>query len=445
MPIILIGISVLAAAILIYKSTFITQRMIKNNFTLFVSIRYLKSKRYHSLPSLATVMSFLGITISVATLLIVTSVINGFRAELMRRLIGSSPHITIMPPYGDKFITNYFQIVQYLKLEKEISLAIPVTNGQGMIINSQNDLSSAVITRGITAEDLKNKSASFKSFDIKMEDFDTSEKALIGKELAQRLQLVVGDEIAIVTPEITETMIGIIPRYQTYIIGGILQTGSQQFDEILAFIPLQSSQKLYKTQNGVNAIEISVHSPMELGPILKKLRQNPLLYQHYITSWKEENKNILHALVVEKNVMTLILSLFVMVAAFAVLSNMTMMVNDKAKNIAILMTMGCNSWQIGRIFFLTGFIVSSLGTICGIIIGTSITVNIEEIKNFLEKSLNTKLFDTTIYFLSNLPSEIFISDVVITGTIALVLAILSSIIPAIKATKHRPAEALKYL
>ncbi len=407
-----------------------------------ISLRYLKSQKSNYLPSTIAAISFFSIVISVATLIIVTAVQNGFRTELVKQIIGINAHISLS---GRDNINDFNQIINKIKIElgDNITQIIPIIDSKGMLVNPKNSSSAGVFVKGIIADDIKIKAINFKAFTAEIKNF--KENAIIlGSDLAYNLGVFIGDNVILIAPEINETLFGVMPRSKTYKVVGIANFGLSQYNDILAFIPLNQAQKFFRYSNqSVNLIEIMIKNPEEVEILMDRI-DKIISSNIYSYSWKKQNEGLLSALKMEKSVMVLILGMFVIGSIFSIFAGLTMMINDKYKSIAILRSMGFKRWQIGEVFFLTGMIIIITGAFIGTTIGVFLSLNIDKIKVWLESLLNVKLFDGAIYFVSTLPSDIKFEDVILIVIFVLFFGILASIIPAIKATKYQPAEALKY-
>ncbi len=403
-----------------------------------IAVRYLKSQKNEHLPSLITTISFIGIVISVATLLIVIGVQNGFRMELVKQIIGINAHISITNNRG---ITDFEKLISDIKNNNEnITEIMPLIDGKGMLVNVKNSNSAGSIIKGINPEDLLKKSKNFKFFDADIKDFKGN-VIILGSDLAFMLNVYKDSFLTLISPQINETIFGIVPRSKTYKVIGVTNTGASQYNGVLGFIPFDQAQKFFQYNNAVNVVEIMIKNPDNMEGIKTK---NIIPKHSYISTWQEQNEGLLNALKIEKNVMVLILSLFVVVTIFAIFAGLTMMINDKYKSIAILRSMGLSRINIGWIFFFTGIIIVVTVTLVGVGIGLLFSLNIETIKTFIETKFHIKLFDSTVYFMSTLPSDIQTNDVLYIVCFVLFCGIIASIIPAIKATKCQPGEALKY-
>lgn len=408
-----------------------------------IALRYLKAKRREGFISVIAIFSFIGIMIGVATLIIVMSVMNGFRYELVNRILGINSHLTIYSKGSN--IKNYQQVIDELKKIPQVKYANPIAESQVMLVAHGKALGGLV--KGIALTDLKNKKLITNN--ITRGDINTmadGNQIIIGATLANNLGLNVGDQIKIISSETNDTILGSIPRIKTYTIGGAFESGMYEYDSSTVFMNFNSAQIHFRYKEAASAIEIFSSDPNQIVGLSNAVTE--LLNEHfpslYLVDWQQANSSFIGALDVERNVMFLILTLIILVAAFNIISSLIMLVGDKRKNIACLRTMGMSKASIMRIFLICGSMIGTLGTLFGLIIGILFSANINNIKKFLESVTKTDLFNPTIYFLSQLPSKIFVSDVVVIVSMALVLSFLATLYPAYKASKANPAEILRY-
>lgn len=408
----------------------------------FIALRYLKSKRREGFISVIALFSFIGIMIGVATLIVVMSVMNGFRYELVGRILGINSHLTVY--------SREHKIADYDKIVKEISEIDGVVSANPLI-ESQAMLSSAArnsggLIKGIKFEDLKKKkliSDNIISGDLSR--IKNRDEILVGSAVANNMDLAVGSKLKIISAETNNTLIGSIPRIKTYHVAGIFESGMYEYDSTTIFMNFEMAQLHFRIKNAASAIEIFVDDASNLALIKTKIYRKLDKYDDlYVTDWQQANASFIEALKVERTVMFFILTLIIIVAAFNIISSMIMLVNDKNKNIALLRTLGMGKSSVMRIFLICGSSIGVVGTLLGFIIGVLFSANIQNIKAWLESVSGATLFDPTIYFLSTLPSKIFISDVVIITVMALVISFLATIYPAYKASKSNPAEILRY-
>ena len=409
-----------------------------------VAFRYLKSKRREKFISITAIFSFIGIMLGVATLIVVMSVMNGFREEFVNKIIGLNSHITVFPKDYSKY--DYENIIDIVKTVNNVNVVNPIVEKQVMFIGTDNT-SLGGLVRGINIEDLKNKKDIYNSIEEEeLEDFDNSSLIIIGNQLALTLKLNVGDTVKVIAPEFNNTVLGALPRIKTYTVGAIFSSGMYEYDSMIAFIPIYFAQKQFNLDNAITGIEIFLKNPniaqQTLDEISNILENNDVSFS--IIDWKGANSSLISALDIERNVMFLILTLIIIIAAFNIISSLIMLVMDKNKQIAIFKTIGASSKSIMSIFIICGTFIGFIGTMLGCVIGILFANNIENIKLFLEKTFNLDLFNPTVYFLSQLPSKVYVSNVVLVVSLSIILSFLATIYPAYKASKTDPAEILRY-
>lgn len=409
----------------------------------FIALRYLKSKRREKFISITAVFSFIGILLGVATLIVVMSVMNGFREELVSKIVGINAHITVFLKYDSKY--QYKEIINKIKNIDNVDKVNSIIENQVMITNEEKAVGGLV--KGINLVDLKNKKEIYNNIKTKnneiINNFDDS-SIILGKQLANSLGAEIGDNIKIISPEINTTIIGVIPKIKTYKIISTFSSGAYEYDSMIAFIPFTMAQKQFNYKNSAGSIEIFLKDSSSANRTLIDISNTLEKYDFSIVDWKEANSSLISALNVERNVMFLILTLIILIAVFNIISSLIMLVMDKNKQIAILKTIGVNNFSIMKIFFICGTIIGVLGTTIGTIIGTLFAYNIENIRHFLENMFGLDLFNPTIYFLSQLPSKVYISDIIIVSSMSILLSFLATIYPAYKASKTNPAEILRY-
>lgn len=407
-----------------------------------IAFRYLKSKRREGFISVTAIFSFVGIMIGVATLIIVMSVMNGFRHELVGRILGINSHITI---YSSKDkIENYEEIIAQIKTVKGVKFVNPIAERQVMISTPSKNLGGLV--KGIKVDDLRNKSLINENIVAgKLDTIKDRNSVIIGSAIAAGSNLNIGDSIKLISAETSETILGAIPRVKTYKVGGIFDSGLYEYDSSTIFMNYEMAQTHFRLQNSASAIEIFADDASQLDEVKKQIYPILLAQKNlYATDWQQANASFIEALKVESTVMFLILTLIILVAAFNIISSMIMLVNDKNKNIALLRTLGASRARIMRIFLICGSAIGVFGTLCGFAIGVAFSANINSIKLWLESISGAQLFNPTIYFLSTLPSKVLVSDVALIVGMSLVISFLATIYPAYKASKANPAEILRY-
>ena len=406
-----------------------------------IAIRYIKSRRVEGFISVSAWFSLIGIVLGVATLIVVMSVMNGFRTELVNRILGINGHLIVYKKNGLS-IENYNKTVNQISDTQNVIAVTPYLEGQALA-KTKNSV-SGIIIRGTKWSDLPAKKLLWKSLDnATIENFKIKQNVILGYRLAQRLNLSVGDYISLISPNVMETAIGVLPIKQNFMVGGFFDIGMYEYDNNFVFIPWEKAEKFLSTKQIAHGIEIFLQNPKTTQNVHSDL--NTILDDSFtIIDWKKRNSSFMNALDVEKNVMFVILTLIILVATFNIISSMIMLVQTKKSDIALMRTMGASKYLIIRIFMLTGSIIGILGTIIGAILGIIVSINIETIRNFISTFFEKELFSPQIYFLSTLPSNINFNEVFVVMGLSVSLTLLASMFPAWKASKISPAEALRY-
>lgn len=401
--------------------------------------RYLRARKAEGFVSVIAGFSFLGIMLGVATLIIVMSVMNGFREELVGRILGLNGHLNVYGINGP--IYNYMAMVDKIENTAGVQSVRPMIEGQVLV--SVNGAASGAMVRGLSGEDFATKPILSTGIEAgKLSDFKDNNVA-IGGEMARRLGVRLGDSITILSPKGKASPFGTVPRSGSYIVSVIFDVGMYEYNNGFVFMPLDSAQKFFQLENSVNTLEIMANSPMAIEQVKQDVifavKDDAKVYD-----WRDANKSFINALNVERNVMFLILTLIIIVAAFNIISSMIMLVKDKGKDIAIMRTMGASRAMMLRIFVLTGMSIGVAGTVAGALLGILFATNIEAIRRFLENLTNTELFADEIYFLSKLPAIIEWQEVFSVIGMALFISIAATIYPAWRASRLDPVEALRY-
>ena len=406
-----------------------------------IATRYIKSRRVEGFISVSAWFSLIGIVLGVATLIVVMSVMNGFRTELVNRILGINGHLIVYKKNGLS-IENYHNTVNQISDTQNVIAVTPYLEGQALA-KTKNSV-SGIIIRGTKWSDLPAKKLLWKSLDkATIENFKIKQNVILGYRLAQRLNLSVGDYISLISPNVMETAIGVLPIKQNFMVGGFFDIGMYEYDNNFIFIPWEKAEKFLSTKQIAHGIEIFLQNPKTTQNVHSDL--NTKLDESFtIIDWKKRNSSFMNALDVEKNVMFVILTLIILVATFNIISSMIMLVQTKKSDIALMRTMGASKYLIIRIFMLTGSIIGILGTIIGAILGIIVSINIETIRNFISTFFEKELFSPQIYFLSTLPSNINFNEVFVVMGLSVSLTLLASVFPAWKASKISPAEALRY-
>jgi lipoprotein-releasing system permease protein len=406
-----------------------------------VAFRYLRPKGKEGFISIIAGFSFLGIMLGVATLIIVMSVMNGFRAELLGRILGFNGHIGVSSLYEPK-LTDYDEYAKHIRAIPGVVAVTPLIDRQAML--THGGMAMGIMVHGIRAEDMARRDIITSNMVLgSLDGFSEPNSIVIGKRMAERLQLMPGQKITLIAPEGNATPFGTMPRSRTFTVKGIFNVGMAEYDKSVAFIPLETAQKFYRLEDGVTGLEIFIEHPDRVHQfvqtILKDLGNNLR-----VLDWQQANSNFFGAIQVERNVMFLILTLIIVVAAFNIISSMIMLVKDKGRDIAILRTMGATRGMIMRIFLLTGSTIGIAGTLGGGVLGLILSLNIEGIRQFFQSLSGTELFNAEIYFLSKLPSKVDFEEVFMVIMMALTITFLATLRPAWRAAKLDPVEALRY-
>ena len=407
----------------------------------FIALRYLKSSKGTGFARVVTWFSFVGIALGVATLIIVTSVMNGFRIELLDKIVGMNGHIEVST-YGDVGIENYDQLKESIKSsDNNINLVIPQVERQSVIMMPNN--ARGAIVQGISQNDLLLKKLISDNIELgNINNFDGN-KVFIGKRLSELLNVKLNDKITLLIPDGVVTPFGKVPKEEEFEISGIFKVGMNEYDKNIILMPLETSQEFFNLQNKVSKIEIFLNNIDDVTKTANGLIQ-VVPDNLQILDWQHVDASIFHAVMVEKNVMTLILSIIILVAMFNILSSLTMLSSNKIRDIAILKTMGMKRKSILKIFIYIGSTIGILGTILGIGIGLLVSSNIDKIKGILDKISGSNVFSEEIYFLSQLPSKIDWNEVTLICIFSLLLCFFATLYPAFKASKFNPIDALRF-
>ncbi len=413
-----------------------------NKLEFLIAYRYLRSKRKEGFISVTAVFSFVGIMIGVATLIIVMSVMNGFRHDLVERILGINSHLTIYSRAHS--IENYDEIVDKLRKIDSVKYVNPIVESQAMISSASKSAGSLI--KGIKLQDLENKKLiSDNILAGSLAKISDKNNVIIGAGIANNMGLRVGDDIKLISAEVNNSLLGAIPRVKTYKVAGVFESGMYEYDSTTIFLNFEMAQTHFRFAQKASGIEIFVDDVENLSEIKMEifnvLKENPNLY---FVDWKQSNASFIEALKIESTVMFLILTLIILVAAFNIISSMIMLVKDKNKNIALLRTLGMEKGAVMRIFLICGSAIGFVGTFLGLFIGVLFSANIDAIKRFVEGISGATLFNPAIYFLSTLPSQILASDVILIVSMSLVISFLATLYPAYRASKADPAEILRY-
>ena len=406
-----------------------------------IAFRYIKSRRVEGFISISAWFSLLGIMLGVATLIVVMSVMNGFRTELVDRILGINGHLIIYSK-NERTIPNYTNIINNISDTSNVVAVTAHLEGQALAKNK--NFISGVIIRGSNWSDLAAKKLLWKSLSQStISNFKDKQNIIMGYRLGQKLNLKVGDFVSLISPNGMETALGVLPFNQNFKIGGFFDMGMYEYDNNFIFIPWKKAELFLSTNNIAHGIEVFLKDQKFTSSVNLQL-QSKLNKNLIVIDWKKRNSSFMNALAVEKNVMFVILTLIILVAAFNIISSMIMLVQTKKGDIALMRTMGASQYLIIKVFMLTGSIIGFLGTFVGVLLGVFVSMNIEKIRELVTSIFGQELFSAEIYFLSKLPSNININEVLIVICISIFLTLLASIFPAWKASKISPAEALRY-
>jgi lipoprotein-releasing system permease protein len=409
-------------------------------FEWMLSLRYLRARRKEGFISVIAGFSFLGIMLGVATLIIVMAVMNGFRHELLDKILGLNGHLLIQPL--EMPLTDWAEVAARLDKVQGIKLAAPIVEGQALASSPFN--AGGVLIRGIRLQDLEKLPSVAKN--IKqgtLANFDEGGGVAIGRRLADQLSLRAGDNITLVAPRGAVTPMGTTPRIKIYKVAAVLEIGMSEYDSAMVFMPLKEAQAYFNRAGDVTAIEVYTDNPDNVSAYRKAV-QDAAGRPIFLIDWRQRNATFFNALQVERNVMFLILTLIVLVAALNIVSGLIMLVKDKGQDIAILRTMGATQGSVMRVFLITGASIGVVGTLVGFLLGVVVCLNIENIRQFLSWLTNTELFSPELYFLSHLPADMDTGETSAVVIMALVLSFLATLYPSWRAARLDPVEALRY-
>ncbi len=401
-----------------------------------ITLRFLKARKKDGFLNVISIFSFIGISLGVAVLIIVMSVMNGFRTELINKIVGFNSHLTIQ---------SYDQIIDKSKIDSGVLKSISknvLSSNSGEAIILKNQTSKGIVLRGYLSNDFSKleiiKNKKFKGNKLNLDKNSIS----IGNELSFSLNLKIGDEITILSPSGVQTIIGSMPKQKTFTVTSIFNSGLAEFDNNIALINLFTLEDFFGFEQEQRNLEVYLKNPKNIE---KQKHEFQKIYdQEFVYSWADMNSSLFSALKVERNVMFIILSLIIIVAAFNIISGLTILVKNKTKDIAILKSIGVLNKSIIKIFFLIGVIIGTSATIFGIFLGVIFSLYVENLRQFLSSTFNIRLFPEEIYFLSKMPSEINLHSILIISICSILITIIVSIFPALKAAKLDPIKALKY-
>jgi len=413
--------------------------MVFNAFERMVAFRYLRARRQEGFVSVIAIFSLLGIALGVATLIIVMSVMNGFRVEFVGRIIGINGHLGVYPNGG--VITGFDDLDRKIRQVPGVVAVRPLVEGQ--VLASTPRTSAGVLVRGMRAEDIASQPLLASHIDpAALKDF-SNDSVILGSRLAYRLGLRPGDSITLLSPNGNATAFGTVPRIKSYKIAGTFDVGMYEYDNNYILMPLPAAQLFFMTGQGVSSLEVFAANPDNLDAQRRAIAgiTGP---NTRIFDWRQSNVSFMNAVEIERNVMFLILALIIVVAAFNIISGMIMLVKDKGRDIAILRTMGATRGMVLRIFMLAGSSIGFVGTFAGFVLGVEFATHIEEIRHFVQDVVGVDVFNAEIYFFTRIPAQVYPSDVITVVAMAFGLSFLATLYPAWRAARLDPVEALRY-
>ncbi len=404
-----------------------------------IAFRYLRARRQEGFISVIAIFSLTGIALGVATLIVTMAVMNGFRAELLGRILGFNGHVNVYAEQGS--LTGYDDLATQIKKLPGIVSAVPTIQGQ--VMSTAGSQSSGALVRGLSLDDLKSQALIADNLSPGALDNFKDNNVIIGYRLAQTLGIRPGGSITLISPQGSATVFGTVPRIKSYTVAGTFNVSMYEFDNAFIFMPMETAQTYFNIDKAVTSIEVKVADPDQVRTYDREIF-NALGGKVKIFDWQQSNLSFFNAVEVERNVMFLILTLIILVAAFNIISSMIMMVKDKGRDIAILRTMGATRGTVLRIFILAGASVGFVGTFLGFVIGVEFATHIEAIRQFIQSIIGTDLFSAEIYFLTQIPARVDPYEVGAVVAMAFGLSFLATIYPAWRAAQLDPVEALRY-
>ncbi|APH59613.1 lipoprotein-releasing ABC transporter permease subunit [Granulibacter bethesdensis] len=414
-----------------------------NAFERAVAARYLRARKGERFVSVIALFSLIGIALGVATLIVVSSVMSGFRQDIVNRMLGVNGHAEI-EAYAGEQLHDYQAIVSRLKALPQVASAMPMIQGQ-VLLSTDAGGSTGVLVRGMEPKDIAAMPAIGGHIIMgSLDDLKGDDAIAIGAGLAQRFRLRPGDPVTLLAKEGAATAIGVIPRVATYRVVAVFSAGLSQYDSGVVFLPLHAAQIFFQKPDGATGIEIRVHQPDQVDAIVPDLRQALNGQKAFARDWRHSNDLLLGVLRVQQDTMFIVLGLIILVAAFNVISSLIMLVKDKRRDIAILRTMGASSGAVMRIFLMCGAFIGISGTVIGTVIGIAICRNIVAIQHWIENISGGQVFDSSVFMLTALPDTVDWAEVIKTVLLALILSVLATLYPSWRAARTDPVEALRH-
>jgi lipoprotein-releasing system permease protein len=410
-------------------------------YELFVGLRYTRAKRRNRFISVISLISVIGITIGVAALIVVLSVMNGFQKELRTRILGVAAHVQIVG--FDGALADWQTLARRAAENPNVLAAAPYVNQQGLLAHAQTV--QGTLVRGILPADEERVADIGRHMKVgRLEALRPGAFGIVlGAELAYAIGAAAGDRVVLIAPQGQVTPAGILPRIKQFTVVGVFEVGMYEYDAGLALIHLEDAQKLYRMQDRVSGVRLKL-TDLFLAPRVSRELLGSLQADAMVTDWTRSHANFFRAVQIEKRVMFIILTLIVAVAAFNLVSTLVMAVTEKQADIAILRTLGATPASIMQIFLIQGAVIGVFGTLCGVLLGVVTAVNVEVIVPFIERAFNVQFLAKDVYYISDLPSDLHWSDVITVGSVSLVLSLLATLYPSLRASRTNPAEALRY-
>ncbi|MGX9964968.1 lipoprotein-releasing ABC transporter permease subunit [Roseomonas sp. F4] len=412
-----------------------------NAFERAIAFRYLRARKGERFVSVIAIFSLVGIALGVATLIIVMSVMNGFRIELLGRILGLNGHLGVHAI--ERSLSDYDGIAGRIRALPGVVSATPIVEGQ-VLLTSEAGGASGGLARGIKPEDLRARGLVAQNImEGSLDRFTGDDAIVVGTRLAQKLRIGIGDKLTLVSPQGRTTVFGTVPRVRAYTVVALFQVGMQEYDSSFVFLPMPAAQTFFQTGDAASQIEVFVQDPTGVRAVTREIRAALQNTPVRIVDWQDANSSFFAAVQVERNVMFLILTLIIIVAAFNIVSSLIMLVKDKGRDIAVLRTMGATRGSILRVFLLCGASVGILGTLIGFTVGLVFCLNIESIRQAIQALSGTELFNAEVYFLTRLPAVVDPKEVMQVVGMGLGLSLLATIYPSWRAAKTDPVVALR--